>query len=125
MTALSVNYRSTLIYYFLCIYVSPPTSSLSPVAVYPLTIEEEEARLNPICCRVRGGDSHRLGEGATSSAPSARPRPEVGAPPTVDRSRAATPPIPIPAQGPGQWGRVPPLYLLLLIPGSASEPGRQ
>ena len=33
----------------LCTYVSPPTSSLSPVAVYPpLTIEEEEARLREI-----------------------------------------------------------------------------
>jgi hypothetical protein len=107
MTALSVNYRSTLIYYFLCIYVSPPTSSLSPVAVYPLTIEEEEARLNPICCRVRGGDSHRLGEGATSSAPSARPRPEVGAPPTVDRSRAATPADPHPSTGSRTMGKGP------------------
>jgi hypothetical protein len=38
-----------LIYYILCTYVSPPTSSFSPVAVYPpLTIEEEDARLRDI-----------------------------------------------------------------------------
>ena len=42
-------FRSSSIYYVLCTYVSPITSSLSPVAVYPpLTIEEEEARLREI-----------------------------------------------------------------------------
>jgi len=40
---------STAIYYVLCTYISPPVSSLSPVAVYPpKTIEEEEERLRTL-----------------------------------------------------------------------------
>jgi NCS1 family nucleobase:cation symporter-1 len=33
----------------ICVYISPPVSSLSPVAVYPpKTIEEEEERLRSL-----------------------------------------------------------------------------
>jgi hypothetical protein len=41
-----VLHRSTAIYYVICVYISPPTSSFTDVAVYPpKTIEEEQERL--------------------------------------------------------------------------------
>lgn len=40
---------AAFIYYILCTYISPPTASLSEVAVYPpKTIEEEDARLREL-----------------------------------------------------------------------------
>jgi NCS1 family nucleobase:cation symporter-1 len=40
---------SALVYYVLCVYISPPTDSFTEEAVYPpKTIEEEEERLRSL-----------------------------------------------------------------------------
>jgi NCS1 family nucleobase:cation symporter-1 len=44
-----IFYRAAAIYYVICTYISPPTSSFTDVAVYPpKTVEEEQERLRSL-----------------------------------------------------------------------------